>query len=243
MLKPFAGAVMLVFLWQANAWAISEAARLCLRELRDMRNVNGWQELDSTLYTLEYTCEGALREAQRNNWPISMFAVLNNRAVVFRDMGRLNDAVNNFLDAARIDVPASNSMEYLYDYLPAVDGNRRNLVLTGLDLSWETYRSGEIGRALFVAYNNVESWGCGHYGVESQCYSVLGHIYAAYDDPENALDAFVNLFRSGDSGLIRDYQEALWEHGYYEGTFDGRDSGALRSALQECLDDGCRILE
>ena len=69
----------------------------------------------------------------------------------------------------------------------------------------------------------------------------LSLVYTAQGMVDEAFDAFLTAVMLGDRAYISDVQERLWGQGFYDGAFDGMDSGALRSAIRECIEAQCLL--
>ncbi len=106
------------------------------------------------------------------------------------------------------------------------------------DRAWILYTAGRneealpsAERAVALAPNNAQYLG------------TKGHVLAALGDWIDALDVFEQAMTVGDSGWIRKYQQALADHGYYEGSIDGDYNAATKTALENCLKAACRVIQ
>jgi len=65
------------------------------------------------------------------------------------------------------------------------------------------------------------------------------HILIALDKPEEAIAGFLEVIELGGATATKFYQDALQAEGYYDGPSDGLFTEALRSAISDCVEDGC----
>ncbi|MEZ5667754.1 MAG: tetratricopeptide repeat protein [Alphaproteobacteria bacterium] len=148
----------------------------------------------------------------------------NNRGAAHGNLGNHQQAVADFDAMVRLEPNNANAVN--------------NRAVAQNQAAWALYVGGDaagglplVDQALAVAPN------------AANFLDTRGHINAALGNADAALADFEAAMRAGGAQFTRQYQQALANYGYDPGPVDGAYGNRTRTALTECLQAGCRLLE
>ncbi len=182
----------------------------------------------------------------------------NNRGNVYRDLGQYERAIAAFDQAIQLSpnyATAYNNLGWTYFNLgefrlamqnynyairldPGNDIVRSNLAIAQNGLAWKLYSTGHAAEGLPYVDQSLD-WSPN----TVPFINTRAHIYAAVGRAQDALAEFERAMQVGGADAVQFYEEALARRGYNPGTIDGHYRDQTRSALQACLEAGCRLVE
>lgn len=129
--------------------------------------------------------------------------------------------------------PASAQQDYqIAVNLAPDDAELRNA------LAWTSYKMGDYETGLPHAERAVE--------LEPENFHILdtlANLHAGLGDHDLAMTLFERAMEVGGADVVTFYRDALNSHGYEVVTEAEVMDEAIRSALEQCLADGCRVVE
>ena len=178
-------------------------------------------------------CEAALQQEP-----------IQHRSEIYRGMG---DAYAGMADYFR----ALEYYEFAINLAPRSNQESVNVYHARTGMAWAAteralvdLEAGNFGRAQHfaeLAAGIADEWSDYEQRDATAIWENLSLVYTAQEMVDEAFDAFLTAVTLGDWAYISGVQERLWEQGFYDGAFDGMDSGALRSAIRECIEAQCLL--
>jgi tetratricopeptide (TPR) repeat protein len=180
----------------------------------------------------------------------ALLAGYNNRALLYRRMGKDAEALNDFEEAIRL-FPRSTALYVNRGKMYSDDGKldlaeqdfRSALALTPENtvvlnnLAWVLLQRGDYSAGLVLVNRALAS------AAEPQIvYDTQAHALMGLGQVEAAAEAFRRAAEIGGADLVRRYQTSLASKGYDPGSNDGVMDGLTRAALSSCIRDNCRLL-
>lgn len=189
------------------------------------RNYERLQPSDRIRY-----CEAALQQEPREH-----------RSEIYNGMGDAYAEMEDYFRALEYYEFAINLAPPATDILYRA---RSGMAWAATERALVDLEAGNLGRAQHFAEMAAEiadEWYDSHRREAMPIWENLSLVYTAQEMVDEAFDAFLTAVTLGDRAYISEVQERLWEQGFYDGAFDGMDSGALRSAIRECIEAQCLL--
>jgi tetratricopeptide (TPR) repeat protein len=142
-----------------------------------------------------------------------------NRGIAYDKLNERRRAIEDYDQALRLD-PDNITIR----------GNRGRAYSL---LAWDLYLNGRNTKALTDVVRSLSDLPDHLNAIDTHA-----HVLAALGRPGEALAEFERVVELGGVNWVRNYQEALIEHGYYRGAIDGTYGQQTRAALVACLDAG-----
>lgn len=177
-------------------------------------------------------CEAALQQEP-----------IQHRSEIYRGMGDAYAEMEDYFRALEYYEFAINLAPPATDILYRA---RSGMAWAATERALVDLEAGNLGRAQHFAEMAAEiadEWYDSHRREAMPIWENLSLVYTAQEMVDEAFDAFLTAVTLGDRAYISDVQERLWEQGFYDGSFDGVDSGTLRSAIRECIEAQCLLEE
>ncbi|MDE0812306.1 MAG: tetratricopeptide repeat protein, partial [Alphaproteobacteria bacterium] len=181
----------------------------------------------------------------------SLVEAYNNRGNVWRDLGAIDEALEDYSQAGELDpgyLRGRNNRAVAWmsfnEIDRAISDFRTAIALVPDDPAQPTYAA----LALYEVQAELEQ------GLEFARLAtdvapnswipmlVEAHILAALGYQSEALSAFSSIVELAEPQLLRDLKLRLGALGYDPGPFDGAWDSASQAALEACARDGCNLL-
>lgn len=176
---------------------------------------------------------------------------LNYRGLIYSRTGRLDEALADFNEAARLlpnsSAPYNNRANVYrkqgrYDLMMA-DLEAAKVAKPGSAISYNNHayslcEQGDFAAALPLVEKALELESVGNVEV----YDTYGHVLMGLGRVEESEAAFAEAIKLGKSKRVRLYQLALEKKGYTPGRSDGVMNDATQVALSACIRDNCRLM-
>jgi tetratricopeptide (TPR) repeat protein len=205
-----------------------------------------WEDNSSQL--LLDACTEVIEQTKSNH---RKGEALNYRGLIYSRTGRLDEALADFNEAARLlpnsSAPYNNRANVYrkqgkYDLMMA-DLETAKVAKPGSAISYNNHayslcEQGDFAAALPLVEKalNLESDG------NVEVYDTYGHVLMGLGRAEESEAAFTEAINLGKSKRVRVYQIALEKKGYAPGRTDGVWDEPTQSALSACIRDNCGLM-